>query len=530
MGYDAHSNFGYSTVATAPSPADTGTSLVVQAGDGVKFPTPPFNVTIWPANAQPTTANAEIARVTVVSTDTLTITRAQESSSARTVIVGDQIAVSITAKVITDIETQSPFATQQYQVLTSGASPFTPVYSGFLIDGTTGGKTVLAVTSAKTLTLTATDTFNLTIPATGTAALGTGAANQVAYWSATNTITGNTKIVVDVSAAGVFVLAGTDSGIRSSANTDELLIGDSGKQGYLLMPGTNFGATEDGSFLFTSRYIAAQASNANIVFRTYDGSTVSELMFLDRLGNVGVGGLSARTSPVFRALVSCNVGIGTTAPDKVLEINSATGACLRLTYNDATGSAATCVDLAVTSAGVLTITPTNTASTPAVTVAYGLHVGGVSDPGDNNLLVDGTATVTGNAILTDKITTYNNVATEGYGVGAIVDDVALTSQGADIAATNFTNANAAGQYLVGCYIQTTTIGTATLDIQLIYTDLIGARTIAIISSFNTSGSNRTQATHYCRMASGNLQYAVVATSGNYDTSRYAIHFTCMRLS
>lgn len=59
----------------------------------------------------------------------------------------------------------------QYQTVITGVAPFAPGYSGFLLDGTTGGKTVLAVTNAKTLTLTATDNYNLTVPATGTAAL-----------------------------------------------------------------------------------------------------------------------------------------------------------------------------------------------------------------------------------------------------------------------------------------------------------------------------------------------------------------------
>jgi hypothetical protein len=80
--------------------------LVVTAADGAKFPAVPFNVTIWPAGANPTTSNAEIARVTAISTDTFTITRAQESSSARTVIVGDQIAATITAKTLTDVESK----------------------------------------------------------------------------------------------------------------------------------------------------------------------------------------------------------------------------------------------------------------------------------------------------------------------------------------------------------------------------------------------------------------------------------------
>lgn len=104
MAYDAHKNFASSLVATAPSPASSGTSLVVTAADGAKFPATPFNATIWPAGVQPTTTNAEIVRVTGISTDTFTITRAQESSSARSVIVGDQIMAGITVKTITDLE------------------------------------------------------------------------------------------------------------------------------------------------------------------------------------------------------------------------------------------------------------------------------------------------------------------------------------------------------------------------------------------------------------------------------------------
>ena len=36
-------NFSYSLVATAPSPATSGTSLVVTAGQGSYFPTTPFD-------------------------------------------------------------------------------------------------------------------------------------------------------------------------------------------------------------------------------------------------------------------------------------------------------------------------------------------------------------------------------------------------------------------------------------------------------------------------------------------------------
>lgn len=105
---DSHSNFAYSTVATAPSPASSGTSLVVASGTGNLFPAVPFNATVWPSGDRPLSSNAEIVRVTDRSTDTLTITRQQEGTSARSIAAGDQIAATITAKTLTDAE--APFA------------------------------------------------------------------------------------------------------------------------------------------------------------------------------------------------------------------------------------------------------------------------------------------------------------------------------------------------------------------------------------------------------------------------------------
>lgn len=104
MSPDAHANFAYSTVLTAPSPATSGTSIVLASGGGLLLPSTPFNITIWPSNANPRSSNAEIARVTALSGDTLTITRAQEGTSARTVLVGDSVAATITAKTLTDLE------------------------------------------------------------------------------------------------------------------------------------------------------------------------------------------------------------------------------------------------------------------------------------------------------------------------------------------------------------------------------------------------------------------------------------------
>ena len=83
-----------STVATAPSPASSGTSLTVASGQGSRFPTPPFVATIWPTASQPASSNAEIVLVTAVSGDTFTITRAQQGSTARSILVGDQVSAA----------------------------------------------------------------------------------------------------------------------------------------------------------------------------------------------------------------------------------------------------------------------------------------------------------------------------------------------------------------------------------------------------------------------------------------------------
>lgn len=100
---DALKNFAYSLVATPPSPATSGTSLVVTAGQGALFPTAPFDATIWPAGVQPLSTNAEIVRVTAVSTDTFTITRAQYGTTAQSITAGYQIAQTIDANLLSQL-------------------------------------------------------------------------------------------------------------------------------------------------------------------------------------------------------------------------------------------------------------------------------------------------------------------------------------------------------------------------------------------------------------------------------------------
>ncbi len=187
---DAHANFAYTVVATAPSPASSGTSLVVLAGTGALFPAVPFNATVWPYGANPATTNAEIVRVTNRSTDTLTITRTQEGSSARAIGVGDIIAATITAATIVNAEgyplkfdhavwspadattyywggfpTGGPGTTANLQTLmVPKAGTITTVQLTILIAGTNGtgenGTFILRVNGSDAVTLTSTKVFN----------------------------------------------------------------------------------------------------------------------------------------------------------------------------------------------------------------------------------------------------------------------------------------------------------------------------------------------------------------------------------
>ena len=106
--FDGHANFSYGTVTTAPSPGTSGTTVVIGTASFAQFPDPstyPYNVTVWPSGTIPLASNAEISRVVAKGTNgTLNLTRAQESSTNRDIGVGDQLAITITKKTVTDIE------------------------------------------------------------------------------------------------------------------------------------------------------------------------------------------------------------------------------------------------------------------------------------------------------------------------------------------------------------------------------------------------------------------------------------------
>jgi len=102
---DNRKNFSYGTVLTAPTPAASGTELILTSGHGARFPDPAveeYNLVVKPFREVPTLANSEIVRVTALTSDTFTIVREQESSDPRTIVAGDEVFLAITKKILDD--------------------------------------------------------------------------------------------------------------------------------------------------------------------------------------------------------------------------------------------------------------------------------------------------------------------------------------------------------------------------------------------------------------------------------------------
>lgn len=110
-----------------------------------------------------------------------------------------------------------------------------------------------------------------------------------------------------------------------------------------------------------NKYSSSQISGlSNIAARVVYDNTLNVLRFNNSTtyANVLVAkDLSNNLANINNLTTTGTIGINTTTPAKQVEINSATGDCLRLTNNDSDGSALNFTDLLVSSSGDLTVTP-----------------------------------------------------------------------------------------------------------------------------------------------------------------------------
>ena len=167
-------------------------------------------------------------------------------------------------------------------------------------------------------------------------------------------------------------------------------------------------------------------------------------------------------------------------------------------------------------------------------LAFGTH-SGTGEPADALKLVDGAAASIANLQILGKVTNYNSVATEGYGVPAIIDYDARTGQSANIAAVTPSNGGPAGVYRVTFYMSTTTAGNAvTVTPQINYTDEGGARVQNAGAGFfnlaiNAVAGNFNSCTFTFKQTSGTWTWQT-NQSGALGAGRYAIVVISERLN
>ncbi len=199
-------------------------------------------------------------------------------------------------------------------------------------------------------TLTATANQGISVTGTGDSrslALIDCAANEVLKRNVGDTAW---ACAPDATGGGSSALSGlTDAaGAKTLANTDYAQV-------------WNWQVTTADKIAFTfGETTASTATGAPILVKAKTLATSTAIpLYVENAGAAAsfrVDDAASDTTP-FLIDASGSVGIGTTGPGKILDINSATGANLRLTYNDADGSAVNYADLSMSSAGDLTVAP-----------------------------------------------------------------------------------------------------------------------------------------------------------------------------
>lgn len=128
MALDSVANFAQVQASTGYGAG--ATSIILQSAQGAKLPNPAsgaYNLIWWNSTDYPNPANdpkVEIVRVTAKSSDTITVTRAQEGTTAtskNTASKGYTLVLGITAKMITDIAAQTGNGTPVYNEIVSGS-------------------------------------------------------------------------------------------------------------------------------------------------------------------------------------------------------------------------------------------------------------------------------------------------------------------------------------------------------------------------------------------------------------------------
>lgn len=331
MSFDNRANLAYATIATPPSPALSGTSLTLASGLGSLFPSTNFSITVYPPNKEPLASNAEICYVSSRTGDVLTIVRAQQGTSARSIGVGWQVANAITTKDFTDIESQ---AIQFISAGTTSASAPTVVFSN--ANGVSFGANGQTITAA-----VAAGVGGVAISG-GTSSQGTG----------TVIFSNSNNVSFGLDAGGIMtasIAAGAAAGSISAGTTSVAL-------GQVIFSNSNnvtFGL--DGSTLTASfsggaqstQPVAASAGNGSFLFSTLGFSNANNVTFGTSAGSIITASINPgaqSTQPVAASASNGSFAFSTLAFSNANNVTFGTSAGSIITASVATAAAGNSVN------------------------------------------------------------------------------------------------------------------------------------------------------------------------------------------
>lgn len=347
------------TASLAASISSSTTTIVVSSGQGARFPAVPagsyFYATLYDASN-----NIEIIKVTARSTDTLTVVRGQDSTSARTYAAGDSIAMRVVAAAMTDLVAYTPTGNLSATDLSGAVTELDSEKAGLALNNTFTGNN----TFSNNVTLTGGATGNLTGNA-DTATVAQRLANSVPVTSGgtgKNTLTLNSLVTGNGNYPVNQVAPGTAGNVLSSVEYGAAVVVGSIATGTLTVTSITSGTLTEGATISGTSVTAGTTINQ----LTSSASAVANPTF------VSGGAPSQNTLVVSSAsgLVAGQLVIGTGVPANTF-LQSIIGTTATLTRNLTAQAAGSYSFYTPGGLGTYTTTPSQTVTSTTITATNG---------------------------------------------------------------------------------------------------------------------------------------------------------------